>query len=213
MAKNANCIVVGGPIAVGKSLLVDNLPFVGVQELYYDDKFQDILLSKIYQGDKLAGELLQFDMMLFRFERYKSLANQAKLHVFDRSIFEDDLFARFFLKNKATKTFYKSIWKDKINFTINKIGKPKLYIYLDCSWSVFKRRLFERNRLIETENFAINEQYFKKLLKSYRGYMMNIFKKYKLNYFIVNTNHKSAEKVREVVMHELHKRGIGDEIS
>ncbi len=213
MIKDANCIVIGGPIAVGKSSLVANLPFIGVQELYYNDKFQNILLRKLYEGDKIASQLLQFDMMLSRFERYKSLSNTPKLHVFDRSIFEDAIFAKFFLKDKNTKVYYESIWKDRINELINKLGRPKLYIYLDCSWATFQKRLFNRNREVEIKNFVENEDYFKKLLRIYKQQMLLMFKKYKLNYLVINTNHKTQDIVREFVMNELSKQGICDEIS
>lgn len=213
MIKDANCIIIGGPIAVGKSSLVESLPFMGVQELYYEDELQSILLKKLYEGDKVAAELLQFDMMLSRFEKYKSLANKNKLHVFDRSIFEDSIFAKFFLKNKASKNYYQAIWKDKINELIKNIGKPKLYIYLDCSWLTFKKRLFKRSRSIETNYFKENELYFKKLLRAYKQHMLLMFKKYKLNYLLINTNNKSIQKVQEIVSDELNIQGICDEIS
>lgn len=208
MSKNANCIVVGGQIASGKSSLVDALPFIGVQELCYGDNFQNILLKKMYEGDKIAGKILQFDMLLHRFEKYKNLANKNKLHVFDRSILEDCLFSDFFINEKNAKTFYYNLWKEKVKELINVIGKPKLYIFLDCNWENFKKRLFKRNRLVETNQFNKNELYFKNLLDKYKPYMMNIFKKYKLNYIIIDTNNKTKQQVFDEVVHNLNIQGI-----
>lgn len=109
MIKNANCIIVGGPIAVGKSSLVAKLPFIGVQELDDDDQFQNLLLEKLYQKDKIASQILQFDMLLTRFYNYQELANKDKIHVFDRSIFEDSLFAKLLIEDANTKNYYQAI--------------------------------------------------------------------------------------------------------
>lgn len=212
MIKNANCIIVGGPIAVGKSSLVEKLPFIGIQELNDDDKFQNLLLEKLYKGDKLASQILQFDMLLTRFRKYEELADQEKIHVFDRSIFEDSLFAKFLIEDVDTRNFYQAIWKDCVNKIVTNIGTPRLYIFLDCSWSTFKKRLFKRNRTIEISNFENNEKYFKKLLRAYKHHMISIFKKYKIEHLIINTNYKTTKQIRDIVITELSIRGIGDEI-
>ncbi len=93
MEKFANVIVVGGPIAAGKSSLVGALPFIPVQELDPNDELQKLLLAKLYEGDEIAAQVFQLDMMLSRFDKYKKVANLKEIHVFDRMIFEDKLFA------------------------------------------------------------------------------------------------------------------------
>lgn len=92
--KLTNIIVIGGTIAAGKSSLVGALPFKPVQELDPNDDLQNILLGKMYEGDPIAKQVFQLDMMLTRYDKYKKLAQSGEKYVFDRMIFEDMLFAK-----------------------------------------------------------------------------------------------------------------------
>lgn len=65
---------------------------------------------------------------------------------------------------------------------------------------------------METKNFESNKKYFKKLLRNYKQHMNAIFRKYKIEYLVINTNDKTTEEIRDIVLNELSKRGIGDEI-
>lgn len=209
MKKYANCIIIGGPIAVGKSSLVGQLPFKQVQELDSNDELQAILLEKMYAGDEIAAHVFQLDIMLLRFDKYKNMANDAEMHVFDRSIFEDILFAELAFGHKTNIwNYYHAIWEDKVNELKNEIGIPKLYICLTFSWDKFKERIFRRNRQSEIQNFDKNEKYFRKLLESYDSKLKNILDKNGIESLFINTDNLNALEVNDVVAKELIKRGI-----
>ncbi|WP_128008714.1 deoxynucleoside kinase [Mycoplasma sp. ATU-Cv-508] len=208
MHKIANCLVVGGPIAVGKTALLEALPFQVVPELVKNDELQEILLAGLYRGDKLAAEVFQFDMLFKRFEKYQELANQTSTHAFDRSILEDLLFAKTLLKSPSDLQYYQALWTNCWDTIAMKVGLPKLYILLTCSWRTFKKRLFVRDRYVEVSNYRSNRRYFKKLHKNYRPHMLSSFADYGISYVEIKTDRLSVKQISDLVLEEMTKRGI-----
>lgn len=207
--KLSNSIVVGGPIAVGKSTLVGALPFIAVQELETNDELQTILLRKMYEQDPIAPQIFQLDILLTRFDKYKNLANSEKMHVFDRSIFEDIFFAKKLLdKNPNVWEYYRSIWMDKVDEVVEEIGLPKLYILLTCTFETFTQRAFDRSRKAEIDNFEKNKAYFQEMIADYEKFMVEMFKIYGINYIIIPTDNMSKLEVIDFAKNELAKRGI-----
>lgn len=207
--KFANAIVIGGPIAVGKSTLVGALPFEAVQELDPNDELQKLLLEQMYAGDPIAPQVFQLDMLLTRFDKYKAMANRESLTVFDRSIFEDLFFAMNLLKNYTNIwEYYKSIWDDKVEELINEVGIPKLYILLECDWESFRERIFARNREAETLNFQKNEAYFRNMIQTYTAFMTDIFKKYNIPYVVIDTNKLDKLEIIDFTKKLLSEKGI-----
>lgn len=207
--KLSNSIVVGGPIAVGKSTLVGALPFIAVQELETNDELQNILLRKMYEQDSIAPQIFQLDILLTRFDKYKKLANDEKMHVFDRSIFEDIFFAKKLLeKTPNVWQYYNSIWQDKVDELIEEIGLPKLYILLTCTFETFTQRIFDRDRKAEIDNFEKNKAYFEEMINEYQSFMEAMFKKYNIDYIIVPTDKMNKLEVIDFTKEELTKRGL-----
>lgn len=209
MNKFSNTLVVGGTIAAGKSSLVGALPFKAIQELDPNDELQKVLLEKMYEGDPIAKQVFQLDMMLTRFDKFKKLANSDEIHVFDRMIFEDRLFANMLFGDvKNIWAYYDSIWNDKVEELINEVGKPKLYILLDVNWETFSERIFARNRKVEIDNFEENKEYFKKLLDKYIPYMVEQLEKFNIPYVVIDTNKLGKLEVIDEVKSILKDRGI-----
>ena len=209
MMKSANVIVVGGPIASGKSSLVGSLNYIPVQELDPNDELQKILLRKMYEGDKVAPQIFQLDMMLTRFDKYKKLANNEKMHVFDRMIFEDRIFAWLLLKSyPPVWEYYKGIWEDKVKEITEEIGIPKMYIILSTNWENFQKRIFKRNRKSEVDNFEKNKEYFKKLLDIYDQKLIEILEQYQIPYKVIDTNKLDRLEVIEEAKKILAEAGI-----
>ena len=207
--KYSNIIVVGGAIAAGKSSLVNSLPYIHVQELDPDDELQKVLLSKMYEGDEIASQVFQLDIMLTRFDKYKKASKTNKTYVFDRMIFEDKLFAlMLFGDKKHVWEYYNSIWEDKVHEIIHEIGIPKMYILLSISWDNFKERIFKRNRKAEIENFQKNKLYFKKLLDMYDDFIIKQLNIYKIPYIVVDTNNKNKDEVLLFVKNKLEQKGM-----
>ena len=209
MNKLSNSIIIGGPIAVGKSTLVGALPFIPVQELESNDELQRLLLEQMYVGDIIASQIFQLDMLLTRFDKFEKLANNEKMHVFDRSIFEDIFFAKALLSDyENIWEYYYSIWKDKVATLKSTIGLPKMYILLTCSWETFRERVFERDRSAETDNFTKNEAYFKNMINTYEDFMVSLFEEHDINYKIVNTDNLNKIEVINKAKDVLKEEGI-----
>lgn len=207
--KVSNSIVIGGMVAFGKSTLATKLHETLtdskiVFELNDDDQLTNLLLEKMYErtNNVLFGSVFQLYFVLNRFENYKKNANSKELTIFDRSIFEDWLFAHENIIRPSVFSYYDSLWKDITTELIYEHGVPKLYVILSGTWQLFEKRLFERNRKIEIDNFNKNKTYFKKLLEIYESYMINVCKDFGIDYLVVDASKELDEKV-EIVTNKL----------
>ena len=150
----ANCIVIGGMISTGKSTIVErlakNFNFIPYYELPNDkNNLMYILLDRMYQRVEVAPSVCQLQFLLYRFSCYRNglTSNKDTIKVFDRSIFEDRLFAFFnMLDQPNVFEYYEKLWRDKVNELLYVVGVPKLHVILSLDWESFKERLFKRNR-------------------------------------------------------------------
>ena len=206
--KQANSIIIGGPVAVGKSTLVKNLKLPSVQELDKNDKLQSALLQGMMEGDGISAYLFQFDMLINRNRLYKKRMETGILHVFDRSIFEDKLFAfNRFGDEQAIWDYYLKIWREEVKDMLS-FGVPKLYIVLICSWETFKDRVYKRSRESEINNFEKNREIFKYQIQNYQKFMQEIFTEFEIPNVFVNTDDLNEEQVLEKSRNILIKKGI-----
>ena len=199
---NANLIVVGGPISVGKSTLVESLPYPQIPELDENDKLQMIILENTYTKNRVAPEVIELYFLEERKKRYAKYAKTLNMHVLDRSIFESLWFAK---GNMTEKSFihFKKLWKQEIFDLLNKVGKPITYILLTMNWETFKSRLFKRGREVEVMNFTENESFFKKHIAEYEEHMTEVFESFNVKYFKVQTDNLTTQEVHEKVMRYL----------
>lgn len=200
--KVSNSIVIGGMIAFGKSTLakkihdsIENSNIVF--ELNDDDALMKMLLEKMYERSNsiLYGSVFQLYFVLNRFENYKQNCNREGITIFDRSIFEDWLFAHENIVRPSVFSYYNSLWNDVTTELIYQYGVPKLYVILTGSWELFEERLFNRNRKVEIDNYKKNKTYFKKLLDIYESYMINVCKDFGIDYIVVDASKDLDEKV------------------
>lgn len=204
----ANLFVVGGPISVGKSTLVDSLDFPQVPELDEGNKLQMILLENTYSKKRVAAEVIELFFLQTRIEKYKEFSNTLNTHILDRSIFESLWFAKENMDEKSFQ-YFKKLWIAEIKELIKNFGKPKLYILLTMDWETFKHRFFLRGRNVEVKNFESNETFFKKHIKEYEEHMKKIFIDFNINHAVINTDNMSAEEVKEQVENII--KGVIDE--
>lgn len=202
MTKNANLIVVGGPISAGKSTLVNSLGLPQILEIDPDDKVQNILLKLLYQKERIANELIELYFLQHRISKYAEFSHTLQLHVLDRSVLESLWFAKGTLSEKGYKHFEK-MWTIEVNELFAKYGRPKLYILLTMNWETFKKRIFIRSREEEVFNFQKNEIYFRKHIAEYEEWMENIFKKFDIKYKKIATDHLNKSEVKEVALEYL----------
>lgn len=115
-------------------------------------------------------------------------------HIFlDRFSIEHYIFAHVNLKPKGKN--YLEGYDALFEHLITKDETPDLAIYLDMSWDSFKKRLFERGRKVEIDNFYTNETYFKNLFKLYKSLFEKQAKKYNLKYVVINTDELTENEV------------------
>ncbi|CAM9132767.1 deoxynucleoside kinase [Mycoplasma todarodis] len=194
--KYANLIVVGGPVAVGKSTLVASLGHPYVDELIEGNVVQEEILKGTYSGDRVSTEVVQLFFAKRREQMWKKFAFADELHVLDRSIFETEIFARAKLKEKRYDLFEEYLDKT-IKFLLEEYGYPKKYIVLTCSWEVFKERIFTRNRKVEINSFKENEEFWKEHIQTYETIMKKIFNRYDIDSAFIDTDKMNQEQVKE----------------
>lgn len=204
--KVSNSIVIGGMIAFGKSTLAQAVSnkitnSKVVNELDESDLLAKMLLDKMYErkNNTIFGSVFQLYFVLNRFEIYKANCNNLNLTIFDRSIFEDWIFAHENIIRPSVFTYYDSLWKDIATELVYQHGVPKLYVILSGDWQLFKERLFLRNRKSEIENYQKNEVYFKKLLTVYQEYMINVCLDFGVDYIVVDAKMPLDQKVDIVI--------------
>lgn len=201
---NANLIVIGGPISVGKSTLISSLGYPQVPELDESDLVQMLLLENTYKKGRVAPEVIEHYFLQVRKEKYIKYSNSLQTHILDRSIFESLWFAKGNMNHKSFFHF-KKLWKNEIIGLINEVGKPKLYILLTMSWEVFKERFFSRGREVEIKNFNENEEFFKKHIAEYEKHMIEVFELFDIEYKKINTDNLTTKQVKEDTIQKINE--------
>ena len=205
--KYTNSIVIGGMIAMGKSTLAEAIiqhypKATWVPEFDPNDALCQMLLRKMYERDdnNMYASLFQLYFVIKRFDNYKKhVMNNKQMTIFDRSIFEDWLFAKENLNNSYLFGYYEGTFRGIANEIVYDIGVPKLYVILKGNWDLFKRRIYERARPAEIDNFEKNEIYFHRLLNQYEEFLVSTCKNFAIDYVIVNAELDIEEKVKIVV--------------
>lgn len=212
--KVANAIAIGGMIGAGKSTLTralgNNLNADVIYELNENDELQNILLKRLYEGDETSAIAFQVYFFCTRFENYRQGVLNHKLSVFDRTIFEDRLFAhQNMTADPIMFGFYDAMWHDKTKELIYSVGVPKLYIILDLKWDEFKERIFKRGRDSEIDNFSVNEPYFRSLHNVYVDYLVKTCQIYGINYLILDSS-LPTEKQVDIIMDKIKSEKLFD---
>ncbi len=202
--KNNKTIAIGGMIAAGKTTLSDALSeAINAKVLYEindDDNTQMILLNDLYERKPDAGTVFQIYQLLKRINQYEQAANLDVPIILDRVFFEDRLFAHEnMLDNIINYCHYDRFWESKADEIINKVGLPQLYVILKIDWDTFKKRIFQRGRKSEIDNFSINEKYFQKLNSVYVPYLEKTCIKYGIPYIILEANMPTEEKIKLIL--------------
>ncbi|MGL5591349.1 MAG: deoxynucleoside kinase [Mycoplasmoidaceae bacterium] len=210
--KLSNSYAVGGMIGAGKSTLsralAKEIDADIVFELNEKDELQNLLLKKLYEGDKTSAIAFQVYFFCSRFDNYKNGIKTNNLTVFDRTIFEDRLFAHQNMTSDPIMFgFYDSMWHDKVKELIYSIGVPKLYIILDLKWEDFKDRIFRRGRESEVENFSKNESYFKSISNVYLKYLVDVCEVYGINYIVVDASLSTDQQIK-LIKNKIKKDGL-----
>ncbi|WP_117275254.1 deoxynucleoside kinase [Mycoplasmopsis edwardii] len=128
-------------------------------------------------------------------QKFKDLGKDFKKdHIFlDRFSIEHYIFANVNLQAKGKS--YLDGYDALFEHLITKEETPDLAIYLDMSYETFEKRLFERGRAVEIDNYQLNKPYFEQLYALYKTLFEKQAAKYNLNYVVINTNSLNEEQV------------------
>jgi len=213
MSKEANLIVVGGTIAAGKSSLVEMLSnefgWHAEPELRDGDKIQEFILKKLYEGNRIHLATVQYYFLTNRYKQYQDNSETGKLSILDRSVWEDWIFAKLLMKPEPKSyEHYKELWRTTLEKILKRFGSPRAYIFLKVDWLNFKRRIFQRNRQTEVNNFTANQEYFENLLKEYTETFEDILKEWNIPTIVIDTVDKTKEEVFQEATKKLKELGI-----
>ena len=180
-------IGISGMIAAGKSSLSEKLhkyykTSMMLHEFEEDDEVFNTFLKWLYENKPnltigfqsyiVENHSSKFAEILTKFESMK--LDEIRDHIFlDRFSVEHYIFAKLITKSEL----------------------PNFSIFLDISFDTFKKRIFQRGRESEINNFSENYEYFKNLHENYFKIFKEIAKRFKLKYYIIDTNNKTEEEV------------------
>ena len=122
--------------------------------------------------------------------------------VVDRDLVEHWLFAQHNLKNMPT---IMNMYNGVFHAYMNQIKKPDLYIILDIDWENFEKRVMERGREQEIENFDKNRAYFKDLMSNYVTKVAAQCAVYDIPHVIIDTSGLTEDEVFEKAVIEINK--------
>lgn len=188
-------IAVGGMIASGKSTLVKQLAkkydVSSLDEFRQDDEVFNTLLQWLYEGKEHVEMLLQVYFLHKHWEAQREFKGDV---IVDRHIIEHWLFAQTNLKSKPeVLNMYNGLFHQYMNDVIH----PDLYIILDVDWESFERRIINRGRKQEIENFERNKGYFKGLMENYVQKLVAQCVIYNIPYVVINTAGLTEKEVLE----------------
>lgn len=202
-------IGISGMISSGKSTLTKNLTrhyrtSIMLEEFEENNEVFNTFLKWLYKKQPNLTMGFQAYVVENHTTKLNELIDEFNLlgkdwhsdHIFlDRFSIEHYIFAHVNLKPKGKK--YSQGYDALFEHLITKDETPDLAIYLDMTWDTFKKRLFERGRKVEIDNFYANEEYFKELFDVYKKLFEKQAKKYNLNYFVIKTDNLNEKQVLE----------------
>lgn len=197
-----NSIIIGGPIAVGKSTLASSLPFPSIPELDENNKILDLILEGTYNKDRISAEVIETFFLEMRKQKYILYANTLTMHIFDRSILDSIWFAEQNMTPKQFKHF-RAFWKAEVHDLFVEYGKPLLYVLLTLDWDTFKERIYKRNRDVEIKNFLNNAKFFQKHVKEYEKHIISILNEFDVPFIVIDTKMMNPEEVHRIVMNKI----------
>ena len=196
-------ISVGGMIASGKSTLVArigkemNLPVM--EEFEKDDEVFNTLLRWLYEQKNDVEMLLQ---IYFIHNNWLSQNKYKGDFVVDRDLVEHWLFAQHNLRRMPT---IMNMYNGVFHAYMNQIKKPDLYIILDIDWENFEKRIMERGRQQEIDNFDKNKPYFKDLMSNYVKKVAAQCAVYDIPHVIIDTSGLTEDEVFAKAVIEINK--------
>lgn len=203
-------IGISGMIAAGKSSLseklVEHYPnSLLLHEFEENDEVFNTFLKWLYE--KRPNLTIGFQSYIIEnhsskfaeiFEDLKNKPNVDRHLFLDRFSIEHYIFAKLILKEKEPK--YLEAYDALFTKLITKSELPDLVIFLDINFDTFKKRIFERGRKSEVDNWDLNYEYFKNLHDNYYKTFKELADNFQLNFRTIDTNNLTEKEVYDQVI-------------
>jgi len=161
-------IGIAGLIGVGKSTLSESLAFALDLPHFAEPVDDNVYLSDFYSNPAKYGFEMQVYLLNRRFQQHQEIIWSTQGGVQDRTIYEDQIFARSLADQSIIdpRSFetYKSLFLHMSNF----MRLPNVIVYLEASPEVCLDRIKRRARGVET---GITLDYLRHLDRRYQELM------------------------------------------
>ncbi|QZX48924.1 deoxynucleoside kinase [Mycoplasma sp. E35C] len=192
-------VAISGMVASGKSSLSKRLStHYKNAKLLYEYEEDDVVFQKFLEWLYNKNSSIDFAFQSYVIQNYSRHLKQAinenyEYIIADRFNQEHFIFAKNKLSLKSDKFLrgYEALF----DVLISEDKLPDLVIYLDLSFEEFKKRIFKRNRLVETSTFNDNLTYWQTLYAKYKIEFQNQQKKFGFNVEYLDTNNKNEDQV------------------
>ncbi|PZW01405.1 deoxynucleoside kinase [Metamycoplasma auris] len=198
-------IGISGMISAGKSVLANRLNehyknSLILHEFDDNDEVFNTFLKWLYEKKENLTIAFQTYIIENHTDKFSKIFNELQLmppknrHLFlDRFSVEHYIFAKLILEDKNPK--YLEAYDAMFEKLITKEELPDLVIFLDIDFETFQKRIFERGRKEEVDNWDLNLEYFKKLHANYYKIFKKLAERFQLNFRVIDTNKLSKEEV------------------
>lgn len=162
-----------GIIAAGKTTLAEKLGKLMKVPVYYEGVIDNTYLSDFYKDMKKYSFPLQIFLLNKRFEQQQKIIWTRKGGVQDRTIYEDQIFAKMLMKDgmmsKRNYNTYIELFDNMSNF----MKHPNLIVFLDVDAETAMKRIKSRNRNCEKN---VKLEYLQSLRKNYLEFIDKVSK-------------------------------------
>lgn len=162
-------IAISGPIGVGKSTATRVYAQITGFEPVYETVEGHPYLEKFYANPREYAFRTEAFFLWDRFEKHQALVNSGKNVVADRSIYEDEIFARVLnLRGEMDNDDLFRTYLPHFHFLIRILRPPDLMMYLRASTDTLMYRIGRRARDMEK---AIPRDYLEMLRQNYEKWI------------------------------------------
>ena len=175
MNRNLTCkkpyIAFSGIIGAGKTTLAENIGKYFSIPVYKEDIQNQEILSKFYKDKKKYAFPLQIQLLSQRLEQQHKITWSNDGSIQDRSIYEDLVFVRSFVKLGLLSNVEADIYENLFTVVSANLKHPTCIVYLKTTPEIALERIKKRGRDIE-QNMDL--EYVKNLCNAYEDFIQDI---------------------------------------
>jgi deoxyadenosine/deoxycytidine kinase len=195
-------ICVSGSIGAGKTTACRALRESFGCEVQNEPSDENPYLVRFYENKKAAAFAAQIFFIAARFSSYVSALSSRTTSLFDRSVFEDKVFADMLYKSGDMDPVDYATYRKFYDAAVSVVKKPSVFVYLDATPEKCLERVQNRYRKLGQECKGIDIQYLSNLRDSYDEFLENMSKTSLVCKVNWNVDHASIERVMRGV-HQL----------